>query len=295
MKQLMVVGLFLISLGVFADPLAKVSVRVVDEVGNPITNADVTVSFDIYRDRKVFEGQTDTNGLFSAESTTMPHVSLLAEKKGFYMSGRTVMFKMLNDDQTRYEPWNETYHLTLRPKKDVKEMTRKLIDRAIIPNFGTAIGFDLEKGDWVAPYGTGVSKDFIFTAEKENGCASSYILSFSNGKDGIQECQLMDTTSIYRWPYEAPLDGYMGVLKKEIRYSFDKKVSQDFALKKDSDVNYIFRVRTKCDQDGNVVSALYGKIRGELKMLPRGNLHFQYWLNTDSTSRSLESKDAVFP
>jgi hypothetical protein len=32
-----------------------------------------------------------------------------------------------------------------------------------IPKFNKPIGYDLEKGDWVSPYGKGLINDFIFT------------------------------------------------------------------------------------------------------------------------------------
>ena len=46
-------------------------------------------------------------------------------------------------------------------------------------------------------------------------------------------------------------------------------------------LNYYFRVRTKVDDGGNIVSAYYGKIYGDF-------MQFSYYLNPTPNSRNVE-------
>ena len=54
-------------------------------------------------------------------------------------------------------------------------------------------------------------------------------------------------------------------------------------------MNHIFRIRTQYDDEGNITSAYYGKMKGYMRIDRRSGLGFSYWLNTDLMSRSLES------
>jgi hypothetical protein len=59
-----------------------------------------------------------------------------------------------------------------------------------------------------------------------------------------------------------------------------------------SDGNYFFRVRTKKDTQGNIVSALYGEIYGDFNAVHGGGigstLSFSYHLNPEPNSRNME-------
>lgn len=280
---------------VLAVPTANVKVEVVDESGSPMQDALVTISFginDVWHD---LEGLTDTNGQFSAKEETYPRVGIGAKKDGYYRSVRTVFLELVGQPQDHYSSRQKTYEIMLRKKKEVKEMLHKRIQQLPIPVYEQPVGFDVKQGDWVTPYGKGKVSDFLFTVARANGMATFYTLSFSNEGDGAQEYQLLNTASLFKWPHQAPLKGYLRFIQKEIRYSREVAVSPGLAVKKDSDVNYIFRVRTKFDENGDIVSALYGKVRGEIKIRSKGHLHFQYWLNEDMFSQSLESTHKLFP
>ncbi len=53
-------------------------------------------------------------------------------------------------------------------------------------------------------------------------------------------------------------------------------------------------LRTVVDEDGKIVSAHYGRIKGELQISSHGRLYFSYWFNPDPQSRSLESDKKLF-
>lgn len=159
-----------------------------------------------------------------------------------------------------------------------------------LPQTNTFIGFDLEQKDWVAPYGKGVHDDFRFQIKRRFVSRDDYdaelTLSITNSSDGIQGF-LADTTkgSKMYLPYEAPLDGYQTNLVL--------RLSQGSQPQYLMDQNYIFRVRTKTDANGKVVSALYGHIRGPIKFdvinSDTAFIIFAYCLNLDRT-RNLEVK-----
>jgi hypothetical protein len=109
---------------------------------------------------------------------------------------------------------------------------------------------------------------------------------FSNPLDGIQEyLPPEDLQSSFIFPYIAPTNGYK---KSLYQYNINKPYESARTTQKEN-VNYIFRVRTETDADGNIVSACYGRIGGELRISRKGQLQFTYWFNLDPHSRSLES------
>ncbi len=284
---------------VLAAPRANITIRVVDEAGIPIQGANASIHFEMYPDRvKSFKGLTDTNGLFSAQEETDTNVSEVAEKEGYYKSSETHFFKALNKIKTRYEPWDEVRTLTMRKIIDPKE-GKKAGFKGLIPKENEALGFDMVVGDWVVPYGKGLISDFSFTYSFDaEGKIASYILCFPNAGEGLIE-RPRDTKeqSIFRWPHQAPLDGYQSAWKKKQTYaSGDASKLKDYVElpRQASDIQYIFRIRIQYDAQGNLISAYYGKIKGAV-MIWNGELRFSYWLNTDPISRSLESTDPYSP
>lgn len=152
-----------------------------------------------------------------------------------------------------------------------------------IPEFNKPLGFDLIIGDWVAPYGSGLNTDIIFTGRLDKRAAndSDYTLtvSFPRVGDGIQEFTIPESEkgSELRSPHEAPAEGY----KAEWVQTKTRRPGKQLQTNWDMNRNYFFRVRTKLDDKGNVVSARYGKIYGDF-------MTFSYYLNPTPNSRNIE-------
>jgi hypothetical protein len=187
----------------------------------------------------------------------------------------------------RWEPWNPTIEVVLKKKRHPVPMFRGggIIQ---IPKLDVPVGYDLEKGDWVAPFGGGVTSDFIISFHAEmrayRDYECSFELTFSNPKDGIQEYVFDNhSQSSFKWPFEAPEDGYLGRLTRHEVKLPGKNLQSDAK----ENLNYIFRVRTRTDLRGNVVAANYGKLSGEFGFDPKGNIQFHYFFNPDGT-RNLE-------
>jgi len=248
------------------------TVKVAGEDGNPIVGANVSVQYTVPTEPdsgdKTYgevKGKTDTNGMFSASHTDNSWgLGVVVEKTGYY---NTQMGHQFYFDEKNRHP---AFTLLLKKIGKPIPLYAKQITSLKVPEFNKAIGYDLVIGDWVGPYGNGVNADLFFT-EKHIDPQSGYILSVSFPKpgDGIQEFTVPNAEkgSGFRSAHEAPIDGYQ------------RELSQTVATNPNR--NFYFRVRTKLDENGNVVSARYGKIYGDLAQ-------FTYYFNPTLNDQNVE-------
>jgi len=290
-------------------PKATVEIRVLDQNGKPVPGGHVKLAgatspnptSDIFK-----EGDTNEKGIFQTEVKSNGEIHVSAEKSGFY---GTEMPSAYNFKITRgsaetafakgfWEP--RPLKLDLILKKVVKPipMFARVVETKI-PADGEKIGFDLEKGDWVTPYGQGDNADMFFiVARKINGdtdYSATLKLSFPRAGDGIVSFKAPEHEgSVFRSPYEAPIEGY----EPEKTWTFGRSPnapgsSDTFIGGSDNDIGYMFRVRTVLDKDGKVKDALYGKIYGDIRFYvgtsaPKAGIGFNYYLNPISKDRNLE-------
>jgi hypothetical protein len=152
-----------------------------------------------------------------------------------------------------------------------------------LPEYNKPIGYDLMVGDWVDPYGKGISKDIIFEKEYSDRASNDYYskvtVSFPKAGDGIQVFAVsdMEDGSGLRSPHEAPLDGYQSQLTREISAHPGQQSKSEYEPNR----IYLFRVRTAKDHEGNIVSAHYGKIYGDF-------MQYSYYLNPTPNDRNIE-------
>lgn len=280
-----------------AVPEGKVAVEVIDENERHIDGAQIKVFFESETGKySVTQGVSVTNELFTAQSPiAQPYVTVEVQKDGYYKSARTYMFKGRDEVSNQYIPWGETKTLSMR-RIIASQKGLYGYFHENVPKYNTPLGFDVMKGDWVKPYGNGVISDFIFSVyQREDGRVSEYTISFGNEGDGIQECEYFsESTSIFKWPYQAPEDGYSPAFKKAIGYK-GVDVKEEERIRDPGSSCYVFRVRTEYDDNGDVKSALYGKIKGEIIIFAKGRFQFGYWLNDNPKSRSLESTHPSSP
>ena len=152
------------------------------------------------------------------------------------------------------------------------------------PVNGRPVGYDLMVGDWVGPYGKGVNSDIFFTREYNRKSLQDYdcklTVSFPKVDDGIQIYPTPFKTlegCVLRSPNVAPTNGYL----PEIVRSNISHPGQPLVFDYEENRVYLFRVRTKVDDNGNIVSAHYGKIYGDF-------MTFSYYFNPAPNSKNME-------
>jgi len=298
--------LLMASAAISAAEEAKFTVRVHDEAGAVITNAAVHVGVTVPMKpgwgwgggrEEIWDGSTDTNGLCVVQLKCYGEAGLSVTKGGYYgSSGYKVMFTNLVSG--KWEPWNPAIDIVLRLKGLPIPMYAKQVHDAKVPVFGEAIGFDLMRGDWVAPSGKGEVPDLLFTLASKpeqtistrNGPLKLFdfnlSLGFSNDGDGIIPLPPIRRRggSALRMDRQAPATGYQTNLVKRIYQAENRPPHSDVH----EGQNYFFRVRTKKDDKGNIVSALYGKIYGDFQFDHLGKLTFTYYLNPTPNDRNVE-------
>ena len=146
---------------------------------------------------------------------------------------------------------------------------------------GLWVGYDFMAGDYVPPHGNGLHKDFEFfyTYEEVDFFNNRYDFSvrFPNEGDGLLGFKVINYSSSFKSEYLAPDDGYENYLKYYEYRSSNSPMESNF----DDFRKYYFRVRTQTDEDGHVISALYGKLYSEFPKL-------HYYLNPNDNDRNVE-------
>jgi hypothetical protein len=272
----------------------KVTVHIVDEVGQPVQGADVAI---IYHGQPAADGSarsekkagvTSPDGVFTAShSDDSWDLGIRVEKAGFYPTQVGHQLFIPGQFSAEVVAANRNPTLTLVLKKighPIPMYAQQWLDIRK-PPLDNPIGFDLIAGDWVAPRGKGQSADIIFSKHFSGKAPFDYeyklTVSFPNEGDGIQEFlreSALKDGSLLKSPYQAPLSGYQAELVKEERAHPGQQRKEP-----DNDPNriYFFRVRTLLDEKGNVKAALYGKIYGDF-------MQFTYYLNPTPNDRNIE-------
>ena len=193
----------------------------------------------------------------------------------------------------RWVPENPTIEVVLKRIKNPIPMYAKgvgLVRGLDIPVLGKELGFDLIEADWVAPYGKGRVSDLVFSMESrfvsiyDFDC--SLTISFSNAGDGLIGVKKpLNQGSRLRLEYYAPVGGYAPVLERK---AFAHSKMEPMTVGYDKEQNYYFRIRTVLDENGEVESAHYGKIHGDIEFWPNRKIRFRYYLNPTPNDRNLE-------
>lgn len=289
---------------------AQVTFHVVTDEGKPVSNVDVTASTflrwqpgegfgkDIYQDIK---GRTDKDGnttiIFASQRGDINYG--IHDMPGYY-STRNLEYQFKEIKGGKWQPWNPTLELVLKPIINPIPMYGRKIgeDKFLsLPQKGRPIGFDLMAGDWVAPYGKGDVSDLIFELTEKVAFVSAekpfdvtLTVGFSNKGDGILSVMASPNHgSELLLPRYAPEDGYESTLVKQIGRPAEGKPIHSGSREGQ---NYFFRVRTVLDEKGKVKSALYGKILGNVVCdvinSKNGFIQFAYCLNPNPNDRNME-------
>lgn len=265
------------------------TVTVLEENGLPIDDANVTMGFS-NNDQK--SGLTDDQGRFRFSGTTDGGLGIKVSKDGYYQTTGELWI----GNKSEPIPPSE-FKVTLKQVIQPVPMYHRKIETEF-PRLGRPIGFDLEKGDWVVPYGNGVNADLLFEATRDmrgkRDYSSTLTVTFINSMDGYQEFYAarpfsLKLSSELPSPQIAPADGY----RDELHLKRERNPNSPFVDYKKEDRNYLFRVRSETDNNGNIVKTCYGRTLGEIEFSPLYSqdvvwLKFEYFFNPDLESTSLE-------
>lgn len=297
-------------------PTISLHVRVIDLDGEPVENASVGIGggLDTPDDApRTANGATNREGTFSAIiGSNQGAVSAFARAPHFYQTTISGLRIDKGDDGIReahrlgrWEPWEQSITIVLKPIKKPIPLYAKEIE-ALVPAVGAPVGYDLEKGDWVAPYGVGVRTDFVFTTVGQYESAVNYegqlLLCFPGQGDGAVAFDSdpaqwnPEQYSELRMPYEAPESGYGPRLAWRNARTTDTQSRRDapsvFVDESNLHVGFFFRIRTVLDAQGKVLSANYGKIYGPVSSRTfeggKCRIRLTYYLNPTPLDRNLE-------
>ena len=270
---------------------AKITLKVVNEDGEPVTQFPVIAGF--YAGGKA-DGKTDENGCFIIEGEANHWEAYWTLKKeGFYRSQAHYEFKggLKNG---RWEPWNPVVTTVVRRIINPIPMYIKRAE-VLVPVENAPFSYDLVVGDLVQPYGNGQTRDMTFLVSRRITATDDYdgtlTLSFANAFDGIQEAQGMILESELDFPRLAPMEGY----QPSYTYSHGKDPKRGYygASVDDPQKYYLVRVRSEQDGDGRLTNSLYGTIRGQIELsgvASSNNVRilFHYVLNANPNDINLE-------
>lgn len=170
----------------------------------------------------------------------------------------------------------------LRPVKNPIPMFARDKSGFEIKEFDSEYQFDFEVGELLPPHGNGVHPDIRVTTKGtriDNGPDEhedidfQASIRFSNPLDGFIEFAVQPKDgavgSSFISDYLAPESGYIPTLERKAVWGKARSLPGYWeSLNGLERKAYYFRVRTKTDASGKIVSAHYGKIYGPLTLVP---------------------------
>lgn len=170
----------------------------------------------------------------------------------------------------------------LRPVKNPIPMIAHAKSGFGVKEFDSEYQFDFEVGELLPPHGKGVYPDIRVTVKGtriDNGPDEhedidfQASIRFSNPLDGFIEFAVQPKDgavgSSFISDYLAPESGYLPTLERKAVWGKARSLPGYWEYLKSLERKaYYFRVRTKTDASGKIVSAHYGKIYGPLTLVP---------------------------
>lgn len=315
MKNVLLLGLLSFWPSLFGY---EVKIRVIDDRGAAISGASVKIVFVMLRNETDIErdGITNKEGLFSASGRGDHSVSIVASKDGHYLSNVRRLPKDKDLDLVIVIP---------RILSPVPLFVNETHPR--IPVQGEWLGYDFEFADWLAPYGKGMVADIRFrfknefkgyedsvrnlteeiassrrgyAARKEEWTEEKFKrdagkwdaeleISFPQENEGLLEEKRFLAYSQLKLPHVAPEYGYVSTWRYTSK-TYSPPTARD-------NVGFFVRSRVKLDAKGNILSANYAKIVGDIYCAATGVLRFTYYYNPMINDRNLEfdPKRNLFP
>lgn len=248
---------------------AKVIYHVVDDEGKPLANQQVGYRWQNDYPRKTWGGyvMTDTNGDVVLQDKVGSELTVGVSNKGYYGSGDRVVFyfregvsPLVKDG--KWQPYGEQRTLVVKRKKSPVVMTSLHYTSIAVPMTNVWLGIDMESFQWTQPYGNGKHEDMLlrFNYEMHDKYAVQWAtmeVSFTNNPYAGFYVLPQDAYSELKSPYHVNTNAVFSQTRTFRHEFFNKYID---AIREGDCM--IFRTRTRIDENGNLISAHYGKIYG---------------------------------
>ena len=251
--------------------LAKIQIRVVDDLGQNVPNADVNVFMGMnFRPQGYYlKGITNTNGIFVAEGKTCgDEVVIDVNKQGHYSSSKKLCFAEMGHEHEvkdgKWLPYGAVETLQLRPiHNPVALCSFGFGAGKDVPSTNIWIGVDMACGDFIKPYGKGERADFEVMVEWDGRppvdskhCTAHLrfvgLLSGGYYAANVQESE-------YPYVYRANANNNFSLRHVKVICRGEERQDKECPLGNGN----VLVTRTRCvlDEKGRLKSACYGFIR----------------------------------
>lgn len=284
--------------------LAKLEIHVVDALGNPVPDAQVSVFWGMnFRvDGHYVEGSADANGVFMSEGKTCgDEIVINVSKQGYYSSTKNLCFAKIGAERDvkggKWLPFGETESVILQAIVNPANLVTmdKLID---VAHTNQWLGFDMQKMDFVRPVGAGKLADWEIMVNWDGLPAwesrhCSVMLRFSPAQNGGN---YVGNVAESEFPY--PLEAVPNLPFAERDVWIVERDEDIHAGKRPfaKDASLVTRTRCVLDENGEVKTANYGCIR-RMKIGPsrRGValLRLSYVFNPTPNDTNLEDLETA--
>ena len=250
--------------------IATLQLHVTDDKGTPVEGATVWVNFwkpGSSEGNQAF-GETDENGNVTLSERCYSDGWYGIEKDGYYRTRKRIVTPPYDSEYMEEGfirlHWKKPFVSTesLRPIKNPCPMIAQQGIRLDVPETNVPLGFDLEKMDWVAPYGAGTFNDVYITittqlkhvGKNDWPIVTVVTFNFPNNDDGMQVLDLQEWSRLNS-VYHA--DSTLG-FSQAIQFTGKEGTSRYDIIPRSKYI--VFRVRTKRSPTGEIISAYYGKL-----------------------------------
>ena len=248
--------------------MSEIHLRVVDDMGEFVTNASVRAVMHLFASEYSMFGTTDTNGVYVAKGKTDGnYIEFFVGKDGYYGSKAKVVYASMTEPHEvkdgKWQPYGEELTLVLKPIKNPIKLKSVPVKEFLFTSAVCEwVGYDIEKNDFIKPNGSGEIADFEVYLDWDK------IYSINDSKQigfkirFIEEgagfyVQPLDQMSKLPTPYFAETNRVF--VKKAQFYGRHngKRLKQRF----DESQCWIIRSRCKFDDNGKLKVAHYSVVR----------------------------------
>ena len=295
-------------------PKAMVTLHVVNQDGEPVSDTEIVATFEGGSEDDIIK-YPDKNGyvtftspvygcaLFDNKTYQSIYNPTRIDKYYPTCIERIYSTARWQIQDGKWMPWNPTIEFVLFERINPIPMYALGRQEPIfIPARNKWVGFDMMKNEWMPPYGVGKHAD-IEVLHAWNGkdipeyTGSTLTLRFPDKDAGFytftyEHREPEYDTWRFRSPYHAdPKKTYTKDVRFFEKYNPQKKVWESRFIP--DDTGYIFRTRTRFDDQGRLIGAHYGKIYQPyppMLLLWYGKVKFRlpFYLNPTENDTNLE-------